>query len=217
MDPQVIRQHTERVHPFLVPELILHLVTHRCPLWRADETELKRLGFEEPFWAFAWAGGQALARFLLDRPERVRGCRVLDVGSGSGLVGLAAARAGAAQVTCSDVDPIAVQAIRLNGCVNGLSHLVTATVRDYVGQPQLPFDVVTLGDVTYDSDLGRHIGVWAHDLAAEGMEVYVGDPDRGFLDLTGFETVAVLQASSDVDDQGTHTVPTRILRLAPKT
>ncbi|HJL40408.1 MAG TPA: 50S ribosomal protein L11 methyltransferase [Myxococcales bacterium LLY-WYZ-16_1] len=207
-----IRAHTEVVRPFGVPELALHAITHRCPLWRGDSQTLRALGWPEPYWAFVWAGGQALARHLLDHPKIVRGKALLDVGAGSGIVGLAARLAGAARVLASDVDPVAVEAIRLNAALNDLGEIEASSV-DRVDRPADGFDVVTLGDVTYDPELGRRIGAWARRLAAEGVDVWVGDPDRGFLDLEGFETVAVVEAGSDLDDTGQHRVATRILRL----
>lgn len=207
---QILEQ-TERVRPVGVPELELHLVTSRCPLWTGDAESLRRLGWSEPFWAFAWAGGQALARWILDHPEAVQGSSVLDVGAGSGLVALAARMAGATRVVASDVDPRAVAAIELNAEINGLT--VQATDQDFVGRWPLPFDVVLLGDVTYDPDLGRRIGAWARELARHGVVLYAGDPDRGFLDLDGFQVVATVPASSDVDDTGTHLVDTHVLRI----
>src|SRR3954453_2619775 len=113
-----IRANTQILSPPLVPELRLHLAHEAVPLWIKAEEELGEIGLPPPFWAFAWAGGQALARYILDNPETVRGRRVLDFASGSGLVAIAAMKAGAKDVTACDIDPFAITAIGLNAKAN---------------------------------------------------------------------------------------------------
>ncbi|HEX2759074.1 MAG TPA: 50S ribosomal protein L11 methyltransferase, partial [Rhizomicrobium sp.] len=131
--PDFIRANTALIAPPLVPEIKLHLATEVVPLWCATEEELEKIGVPPPYWAFAWAGGQALARYVLDNPALVAGKRVLDIGSGSGLVGLAAAKAGAAHVLAADIDAFACAAIRLNATANDLD--LATTQNDMIGQP----------------------------------------------------------------------------------
>src|SRR6476469_5592218 len=147
-----IEQNTQIVSPPLIPEIRLHLAAESVPLWQNTEEELGTLGLPPPFWAFAWAGGQALARYVLDRPDTVRGRRVLDFASGSGLVAIASATAGAAAVTACDVDPFAVAAIGLNAEANGVA--VTPILADVVGQDQ-GWDTVLAGDICYERDLAE--------------------------------------------------------------
>ena len=134
------------------PEIRLHLADEATELWHKTEEELGRLGLPPPFWAFAWAGGQALARYLLDRPEVVHGRRVLDFASGSGLVAIAAARAGAASVEASDIDAFAIAAIGLNAALNGVR--VEARAADLIGHDE-GFDAVLAGDIFYDRDIAE--------------------------------------------------------------
>ena len=132
----------------LVPEIRLHLATEVTPLWQATETELAQSGLEPPFWAFAWPGGQALARYVLDRPQLVRNKRVLDIAAGSGLAAIAAAKAGAAQVVANEIDDFAAVALALNAALNGVA--VEVSRHDLLGGAADPFDVVLAGDVCYE-------------------------------------------------------------------
>ena len=207
----LIRHLTEVAAPPLVPELPLHLVTAACPLWRAGEAELAALGLEDPFWAFAWPGGQALARFLLDHPERARGRRVLDFGAGSGLVALAAARAGASRVRATDLDPLAVTACRLNAERAGVA--LDADAEDVLGRVDLDVDLVTLADVTYAADLGARIRAWASALTGRGIEVLASDPGRGFFEPASATELATYAAPGDADLDGTCQVRCRVLRV----
>src|SRR5580658_7931943 len=116
-----IRANTTIASPPLVPEISLHLASEITPIWQATEDSLARFGTPPPFWAFAWAGGQALARYLLDSPEVVAGREVLDLCSGSGMVAIAAAKAGAAAVVAAEIDPFAAAAIALNAPLNGVA------------------------------------------------------------------------------------------------
>ena len=184
----------------LVPELRLHLITHDCRLWHAREEDAAGAGLPEPYWAFAWPGGQALARHVLDHPHLVRGKRVLDFGSGSAIEGLAALLAGAASVTAADLDPVATVAARLNARLNGLEGLETETC-DLLGTTP-DAEVVLAGDVFYDRDLARHGKQWLETLHREGRTVLIGDPSRGFLDLGGLVHVTSYRASADGDVTG---------------
>jgi len=143
-----IRANTALHEPPLVPELKLHLATEIVPIWQMTEEELEESGLPPPFWAFAWAGGQALARYILDNPDIVNGCSVLDFGAGSGIVGLAAAKANASSVLCADIDAFACEAMKLNSQVNGVSLQVTSD--DLIGVTDRGWDVVLVGDMCYE-------------------------------------------------------------------
>lgn len=207
---QLVLDNTVLTRPQLLPELRLRLVTPACPWWRSTPEALAALGVDEPFWAFAWAGGQALARHLLDHPALVAGKRVLDFGAGGGVAGLAAARAGARCVVALDIDPVCEAACRLNAEANGLT-LLTETA-DRVGGA-VDADVVLAGDMTYEEALTRRVVAWFQRLAGEGVLVLVGDPGRGFLDPAGLEALACYDAPSDNDLDGRSLRPTTVYRV----
>ncbi|HYF54543.1 MAG TPA: methyltransferase [Salinarimonas sp.] len=173
-----IRANTRLLPVPHAPEIALHVAEEATALWQKTEDELGALGLPPPFWAFAWAGGQALARYVLDQPEVVRGRRVLDFASGSGLVAIAAARAGAARVEAADVDPFAVAAIALNAQANAVQ--VTPRLEDLVGRDE-GWEAVLAGDICYERDLAERVTGWLADLAARGATVLVGDPGRAYL------------------------------------
>src|SRR6266700_5678403 len=150
-----IRMNTALIAPPLVPEVRLHLATEVVPLWRKTEEELEAEGVPPPFWAFAWAGGQALARYVLDNPEIVAGKAVLDFASGSGLVAIAAMKAGAARTLACDVDPICRAAIAVNAEANGVN--VEATIADLLDQPPPAVDVILAGDICYEKTLAGRV------------------------------------------------------------
>jgi predicted nicotinamide N-methyase len=173
--------------PPLAPELRLHLADEAVPLWLKTEEELGEIGLPPPFWAFAWAGGQALARHIGDHPERVGGRRTLDFASGSGLVAIAAARAGAARVEASEIDPFALAAIALNAEANGVEIFTQA--RDLVGRDE-GWEVVLAGDVSYERDMAAAVASWLEGLARRGAEVLVGDPGRAYLPRERLDKIA---------------------------
>jgi predicted nicotinamide N-methyase len=148
------------------------------PIWRKTEEELGAMGLEPPFWAFAWAGGQALARYALDNPALLAGRRALDFGSGSGLVAIAAAKAGAAGVEASDIDPFAVAAIEVNAAANGVS--VAPRLENLIGADE-GWEVVLAGDIVYERDLAEAATEWLASLARRGATVLIGDPRRSYL------------------------------------
>lgn len=173
----------------LVPEIRLHLATEITPIWQATEAWLAEAGIEPPFWAFAWPGGIATARLLLDEPQRVAGRRVLDFAAGGGIAAIAAAMAGAASVEAAEIDPLATAAIRLNAALNGVA--VAALAGDVVGSPGR-WDTVLAGDVCYEAPMTGHILPWLRGLAAAGTEVLLADPGRAYLPKTGLAPVFTL-------------------------
>ncbi len=176
--PAFIRENTRVLEPAYVPELRLHLADDAVSLWQLTEDELGELGVAPPFWAFAWAGGQALARHLLDHPEIVAGKSVLDVASGSGLVAIAAMKAGAASAIAVDIDAFAVQAAKLNAELNGVTLEISDS--DPLGQPT-DADLILVGDLFYDRDLAPRVLAWLIDLHAQGKAILIGDPGRAYL------------------------------------
>ena len=182
-----IRANTLLHEPPLIPEVKLHLASEIVPIWQMTEEELQENGLPPPFWAFAWAGGQALSRYILDHPDVVRGKRVLDFGSGSGLIGIAAMKAGAASVLAADIDPFAAAAIRLNAEVNNVSLL--ETMDNLVGSVNQGWDVILIGDMCYERPLAESIEIWVRGLMAEGAEAFIGDPGRTYLPKSGLEKV----------------------------
>ena len=173
-----IRAQTRILRPPLAPTIRLHLADEATELWQKTEDELGEMGLPPPFWAFAWAGGQALARFILDRPALVAGKRVLDFASGSGLVGIAAAQAGARAVEASDLDAFAIAAIGLNAGLNDIA--VAARLGDLVGADE-GWDVVLAGDVSYQKDMAESVTPWLRRLSIRGARVLIGDPRRSYL------------------------------------
>jgi predicted nicotinamide N-methyase len=172
------------------PEISLHVADVATELWSKTEEELGEIGLPPPFWAFAWAGGQALARYLLDNPQCVRGRSVLDFAAGSGLVGLAAARAGAAEVTGVDIDAFAIAAMGLNAQANHVR--LTARMGDIVGQDE-GWEVVLAGDVSYERDMAKAVTDWLEGLARRGALVLIGDPGRSYLPRERLEPIAEYQ------------------------
>ena len=190
-DPETfIRANTSLLAPPHVPEIRLYLASEAHELWLKTEEELEAIGLPPPFWAFAWAGGQGLARYVLDHPETVKGKRILDFASGSGLVGIAASQAGAAKVTASDIDPWSQTAVRLNAAANSVSLDFNET--DLIGQ-NVDADVVLAGDVFYDKSFAGALVPWFETLAAEGKDVLVGDPGRTYLPKDRLEFCAVYE------------------------
>jgi predicted nicotinamide N-methyase len=172
---ELVRTKTAAAPVPLVPELRLHQATALTPLWHATSAELDRYD-ASPFWAFPWAGGQALARHLLDHPALVRGKRVLDFATGSGLVGIAAARAGAASVLGTDIAPFCEAVVPMNAALNGVA--LELRLEDVLGRPLEGLDLVVAGDVFYEQPLASRALAWFRELAARGVRVLAGDPGR---------------------------------------
>jgi predicted nicotinamide N-methyase len=187
-----VRANTQLVAPTHVPEIRLHLADEAFTLWRMTEEEFG-LGDLPPFWAFAWAGGQALARYLMDHPDLVKGRRVFDLASGSGIVAIAAAKAGAATVAASDIDRLAISAIGLNAELNDV--LVAIMQDDLLDRDPGPAEVVLAGDVFYEKSMADRVLPFLERARAHGALVLVGDPDRAFLPRPRFERLATYQVS----------------------
>lgn len=185
--PKFVRENTRVLAPSHVPELQLYLADDAVSLWELTEEQLGELGLPPPFWAFAWAGGQALARYVLDHPEIVRGKQVLDVASGSGLVAIAAMKAGATSALAVDIDAFASHAAVLNAVLNEVR--VETSGADPVGQPT-DADVILVGDLFYDRDLAPRVLDWLITQQGEGKSVLIGDPGRTYLPRDKLEQIA---------------------------
>src|SRR3954454_2081205 len=200
MDPALfIRNKTVIATPPLVPEIRLYLATEVTPIWYATESSLARSGLPPPYWAFAWAGGQALARYLLDHPETVAGREVLDIGSGagvlragrevldigsgSGIVAIAAAKAGAARVVAADIDRFAAAAIALNAPLNGVT--VTVETRDLLDRGPAGWGVALAGDICYEEPMSSRALSLLRRIASRGRLALLGDPGRAYLPRSG--------------------------------
>ena len=187
-----IRANTKLMSPPLVPEVRLHLAEESLPIWQKTEDELGEINVPPPYWAFAWAGGQALARYLIDNPELVRGKRVLDLGSGSGLQAIAAQRAGASLALAADIDRLALAAAELNAEANGVDLAVTAD-NLLARAPATDWDVVLVGDLYYERQLALDVSAYIDAAVQHGAFVLIGDPQRSYFPRAKFERVADYQ------------------------
>jgi predicted nicotinamide N-methyase len=185
--PAFIRENTRVLAASYIPEIKLHLADDAVALWQLTEEQLGELGLPPPFWAFAWAGGQALARYLLDNSEIVHGRDVLDVASGSGLVAIAAMQAGAKSAVAVDIDAFAGAAANLNAALNKVN--IETSNADPIGQPT-PCDLILVGDLFYDRDLAPRVLDWLIKLQADGKQVLIGDPGRTYLPRDKLEQIA---------------------------
>lgn len=179
---------TRLLAPPLVPEIKLHLAEESLPIWRKTEEELGEMNVPPPYWAFAWAGGQALARYLLDHREMCCARRVLDLGTGSGLTAIAAALSGASHVTAADIDAIAVAASLLNAGANRVA--IEATPEDLLAGPLPAADVILVGDLFYERALADRVLAAIEQAAAQGSVVLIGDPQRSYFPRGRFERLA---------------------------
>jgi predicted nicotinamide N-methyase len=190
-DPAAFIHAETRLRPVPhAPEISLHVADEATELWQKTEDELGEIGLPPPFWAFAWAGGQALARYILDHPETVRGRRVLDFASGSGLVAIAAMKAGAAEVTACDIDSFAIAAIGINAEANEV--VINPLQADIVGEDR-GWDTVLAGDICYERDLAIRVADWLFALNRRGATVLIGDPGRSYLPKERLENLAMYQ------------------------
>jgi predicted nicotinamide N-methyase len=204
LDPAAfVHRNTAIAAPPLVPEIRLHLATEITPIWQATEETLARSGLPPPFWAFAWAGGQALARYVLDHPEQVAGRFVLDFGAGSGLVAISAAKAGAAHVLAAEIDHFAAAAITANAMLNEVA--VSVTISDVIDTFDPCWDIVTAGDVCYEQPMADRVTAWLRNLVARRRLVLLGDPVRAYLPTGGLRERAryLVPTSRDLEDRET--------------
>ncbi len=206
-----VRANTAVAVPPLTPEIRLHLASEVVPLWEASEEELAAQGLPPPFWAFAWPGGQALARYILDHPQTVAGQRVLDFAAGSGLQAIAAALAGAARIEAGEIDPFAGAAIRLNAALNGVA--LEVMLDDLVGRDDGRWDVVLAGDVFYERPMAERVEPWLRRLAARGTLVLLGDPGRSYLPRNGLERLIAYSVKTSRDLEATDVRNTVVWRL----
>ncbi|MDE2134561.1 MAG: methyltransferase [Alphaproteobacteria bacterium] len=195
-----IRDNTALTALPLVPEIRLYLATEVVPLWRKTEDQLAEQGVPPPYWAFAWAGGQALARYVLDHPEIVRGKSVLDFGSGSGLVAIAAAKAGASQVLAAEIDAFAEAAIQLNAEANGVR--LATTREDLIGSSGR-WETILVGDMCYERPLAERLLTWLAERPRSGATVLLGDPGRSYFPKSGVEKLATyrVETTRELEDR----------------
>jgi predicted nicotinamide N-methyase len=209
---QFIKSNTKLLAVPLVPEVRLHLAEESLAIWRQTEEELGRMNVPPPWWAFAWAGGQALARYVLDNPPLAAGRGVLDLGAGSGLGGIAAMQAGAARVLAADTDPFAMAAIALNAAVNEVA--IDGTSDDLLAAPPAHFDLILVGDLFYERALAERVLAFLEAARAQGAAVLVGDPRRSYFPKDRFEAVAEYSVPVTRDLEDMEIKHTSVWRLA---
>ncbi len=191
-----ITTHTHLSNPPFVPEIALYLASEITPIWQASEVWLAANNLPPPYWAFAWPGGQALARYVLDHPEFVAGRRVLDFAAGCGIAAISCAKAGARHVVAAEIDPMAATAIRVNANQNGVQ--VEVVANDMVGCALDAWDLILCGDVCYEAPMTRHILPWLQS-AAEDTEVWIADPGRAYLPKHGLSSRAVYNVPTSLE------------------
>jgi predicted nicotinamide N-methyase len=206
-----ILANTELTAPPLLPEIPLHLATEVTPLWEATESTLATVNLPPPYWAFAWPGGRAVARHVLDVPELVAGKRVLDFAAGSGMIAIAAAKAGAAEVRAVEIDDFAATVIAMNAEANGVA--VQTVCEDIVGRPLPGVDVVLAGDVCYERPMAERVISWFRGLARDGVLVIIGDPGRAYVPKTGLEALAKFAVPTSLDLEDREVRDTVVWRL----
>ena len=183
-----ILENTRIQPPPHTPELNLHLADEVTPIWRLTEEALAEIGLPPPFWAFAWAGGQALARYVLDHSDEVAGKRVLDFASGSGIVGIAAMRAGAGHTLATDIDPFCGAALAVNAELNDVR--IDFTDQNLLDAPPPDVDVILAGDICYEKPLADQVMNWLAAAHVRGTRVLIGDPGRSYFPRVGLEKLA---------------------------
>ena len=186
-----IAANTRLQRPAHAPEIVLHLADEITPIWRMTEEALGEIGVPPPFWAFAWAGGQGVARYVLDHPEVVAGKRVLDLATGSGLVAIAALKAGAASALAADIDSFCEAAVELNAEANGVELAFTA--RDLLREAPPALDVILAGDIAYEKPMAERMFPWLRAAHEAGTRVIIGDPGRSYFPRDGLVRLAEYQ------------------------
>ncbi|QYC09251.1 class I SAM-dependent methyltransferase [Brevundimonas nasdae] len=201
-DPAAFIRENTRLQPVPhAPEISLWLADEITPIWRLTEEELGEMGVPPPFWAFAWAGGQALSRYVLDHPHEVAGKRVLDFAAGSGLVGVAAMKAGAASVLCADIDPFCQAAVAANAAANAVT--LAFTGQNLLDAPPPDVDVICAGDICYEKPMTQAVLAWLAQARAQGVRVLIGDPGRTYFPRTGLDFLAEYRVPTtrELEDQ----------------
>jgi predicted nicotinamide N-methyase len=204
-DPEAfIRANTALEAPAMVPEFRLWLAAEYVPIWQATEQWLEEQNVDPPYWAFCWPGGQAVARYLLDNPQEVRGKRVIDFAAGSGVSSMAAVRAGASSVLANDIDALSLVAARLNAAANGLCFEVSMEdwLLGHEGEPEA--DIVIAGDVCYEQEMSTRALAWLRGHARRGRLVLLGDPGRNYFSAQGLEERAryTIPTSLQLENRG---------------
>lgn len=189
-----ILENTRPQQPPHTPELTLWLADEITPIWRMTEEALAEIGLPPPFWAFAWAGGQALARYVLDNPEIVAGKRVIDFASGSGIVGIAAMKAGAAHVLAADIDGFCGAALAVNAELNGVE--ADFTDHNLLDAPAPEADVILAGDICYEKPMTDAVMAWLAEARSRGVTVLIGDPGRSYFPREGLDRLAEYQVET---------------------
>jgi len=208
---EFVLAHTHVRLPPFVPEVRLQLADDSLALWEQTQVAVDHGQVPPPFWAFVWAGGQALARYLLDDPQVVAGRHVVDIATGSGLVAIAAALSGATSVRATDIDELAVAATRLNARLNNVTiDVATADVRELTTTADT---LVAVGDVFYDEKIAAVMLAELSRLAAGGAEVLVGDPHRAYLPRDALEVVAEYDVDVETDIEDAPVKPSVVARL----
>jgi predicted nicotinamide N-methyase len=206
-----VRTHTLPAPVPLLPHLRLLMATEVTPLWHATSELFKQHTMDVPYWAFAWPGGQALARYIWDNPHLVKGKRVVDFAAGSGLAAIIAAQAGAAVVEAIDIDPLAIAAIELNAELNGVA--VAVRCAQVIDDPLADFDVVLAGDIFYDRAMAEPCLPWFRRLVMRGAQVFVGDPGRNYSPPSGLSVCATYDVPTSLDLEDAQVKRTRILQV----
>jgi predicted nicotinamide N-methyase len=215
-DPEgFIRANTALERPAMVPELRLWLASEYVPIWQATEDWLEQQNVDPPYWAFCWPGGQAIARYLLDNPDTVRGKRVIDFAAGSGVSSMAAARAGAQSVIANDIDLLSLVAARLNAAANGL--VVELSADDWLARPESApaADVVIAGDVCYEREMSARALAWLRRHANAGRLVLLGDPGRNYFSAQGLEELARYEIPTSLQLENRGMRETVVWRVLP--
>jgi predicted nicotinamide N-methyase len=207
-----ILENTRPQRPPHTPELELRLADEITPIWRMTEEALEEMGLPPPFWAFAWAGGQALARYVLDHPQRVAGRRVIDFASGSGIVAIAAMKAGAARVLAADIDVFCGAAVALNAQANGVA--VDFTDENLLDAPPPAWaEVILAGDICYEKPLAERVVAWLGAARAAGASVLIGDPGRSYFPREGLEKLAEYQVPTTRELEDMEVKKTAVWRM----
>jgi predicted nicotinamide N-methyase len=208
-----IRANTKILSPPLIPEIRLHLAEESLAIWTKTEEELGASGLPPPYWAFAWAGGQALGRYLIDNPELVAGKPVLDLAAGCGLTAIAALKAGATRAIGNDIDDFAGVAMTLNAALNHVT--IDVQLGDMLGRPPVADHIMLVGDLFYEKPLAERVLAWVTACQAAGAVVLTGDPQRTYFPKERFTRIAEYEVPVSRELEDAEIKPTSVWRLKP--